>query len=441
MNVLVIGGGGREHALAYKAAQSSDVSTVFVAPGNAGTAIEPKLENVAIDVNDILGLLSFAKGNDVELTIVGPEAPLVAGVVDAFTNEGLMIFGPTQAAAQLEGSKAFTKDFLARHNIPTAEYQNFTEIDPAIAYVREKGAPIVIKADGLAAGKGVIVAMTLQEAEDAIRDMLAGNAFGEAGSRVVVEEFLDGEEASFIVMVDGKSVLPFATSQDHKRAANGDKGPNTGGMGAYSPAPVVTQEIHDRVMKEVIMPTVEGMASEGNPYMGFLYAGLMIMADGTPKVIEYNCRFGDPETQPIMLRLQSDIVALCQAACKGELDSQTIEFDERAAIGVVLAAGGYPGSYDKGDEITGFEHAAELDGKVFHAGTSLEDGKVVTNGGRVLCATAMGNNVTEAQQKAYELVNAIQFKDAYFRTDIGYRAIARESSADEALIDAMQMSY
>ena len=430
MNVLVIGGGGREHALAYKAAQSSDVSTVFVAPGNAGTAIEPKLENVAIDVNDILGLLSFAKGNDVELTIVGPEAPLVAGVVDAFTNEGLMIFGPTQAAAQLEGSKAFTKDFLARHNIPTAEYQNFTEIDPAIAYVREKGAPIVIKADGLAAGKGVIVAMTLQEAEDAIRDMLAGNAFGEAGSRVVVEEFLDGEEASFIVMVDGKSVLPFATSQDHKRAANGDKGPNTGGMGAYSPAPVVTQEIHDRVMKEVIMPTVEGMASEGNPYMGFLYAGLMIMADGTPKVIEYNCRFGDPETQPIMLRLQSDIVALCQAACKGELGNQTIEFDERAAIGVVLAAGGYPGSYDKGDEITGFEHAAELDGKVFHAGTSLEDGKVVTNGGRVLCATAMGNNVTEAQQKAYELVNTIQFKDAYFRTDIGYRAIARESSAD-----------
>jgi len=430
MNVLVIGGGGREHALAYKAAQSSDVSTVFVAPGNAGTAIEPKLENVAIDVNDILGLLSFAKGNDVELTIVGPEAPLVAGVVDAFINEGLMIFGPTQAAAQLEGSKAFTKDFLARHNIPTAEYQNFTEIDPAIAYVREKGAPIVIKADGLAAGKGVIVAMTLQEAEDAIRDMLAGNAFGEAGSRVVVEEFLDGEEASFIVMVDGKSVLPFATSQDHKRAANGDKGPNTGGMGAYSPAPVVTQEIHDRVMKEVIMPTVEGMASEGNPYMGFLYAGLMIMADGTPKVIEYNCRFGDPETQPIMLRLQSDIVALCQAACKGELDSQTIEFDTRAAIGVVLAAGGYPGSYDKGDEITGFEQAAELDGKVFHAGTSLEDGKVVTNGGRVLCATAMGNNVTEAQQKAYELVNAIQFKDAYFRTDIGYRAIARESSAD-----------
>lgn len=429
MNVLVIGGGGREHALAYKAAQSSDVSTVFVAPGNAGTATEPKLENVAIDVNDIAGLVSFAKGNDVELTIVGPEAPLVAGVVDAFTNEGLMIFGPTQAAAQLEGSKAFTKDFLARHNIPTAEYQNFTEIDPAIAYVREKGAPIVVKADGLAAGKGVIVAMTLQEAEDAIRDMLAGNAFGEAGSRVVIEEFLDGEEASFIVMVDGKNVLPFATSQDHKRAADGDKGPNTGGMGAYSPAPVVTPEIHNRIMDEVIMPTVNGMASEGNDYVGFLYAGLMIMADGTPKVIEYNCRFGDPETQPIMLRLQSDLVSLCQAACKGELAGKTIAFDDRAAVGVVLAAGGYPGSYNKGDEITGFDAAAKLDGKVFHAGTALQDGKVVTAGGRVLCATALGNNVTEAQQKAYELLKTIQFKDVYYRNDIAYRAIAREAEA------------
>ena len=372
MNVLVIGGGGREHALAFKAAQSSDVSTVFVAPGNAGTATEPKLENVAIDVNDIAGLVSFAQGNDVALTIVGPEAPLVAGVVDAFTNAGLMIFGPTQAAAQLEGSKAFTKDFLARHSIPTAEYQNFTEIDPAIAYVREKGAPIVVKADGLAAGKGVIVAMTLEEAEEAIRDMLAGNAFGEAGSRVVIEEFLDGEEASFIVMVDGKNVLPFATSQDHKRAADGDKGPNTGGMGAYSPAPVVTQDIHDRIMQEVIMPTVDGMAAEGNDYVGFLYAGLMIMADGTPKVIEYNCRFGDPETQPIMLRLKSDLVPLCQAACKGELAGKTIEFDERASVGVVLAAGGYPGSYDKGDVITGFEEAAKLDGKVFHAGILIE---------------------------------------------------------------------
>ena len=429
MNVLVIGGGGREHALAFKAARSSDVSTVFVAPGNAGTATEPKLENVAIDVNDIAGLVSFAQGNDVELTIVGPEAPLVAGVVDAFTNAGLMIFGPTQAAAQLEGSKAFTKDFLARHSIPTAEYQNFTEIDPAIAYVREKGAPIVVKADGLAAGKGVIVAMTLEEAEEAIRDMLAGNAFGEAGSRVVIEEFLDGEEASFIVMVDGKNVLPFATSQDHKRAADGDKGPNTGGMGAYSPAPVVTQDIHDRIMQEVIMPTVDGMAAEGNDYVGFLYAGLMIMADGTPKVIEYNCRFGDPETQPIMLRLKSDLVPLCQAACKGELAGKTIEFDERASVGVVLAAGGYPGSYDKGDVITGFEEAAKLDGKVFHAGTALQDGDVVTAGGRVLCATALGNNVTEAQQKAYELLKTIQFKDVYYRTDIAHRAIAREAEA------------
>ena len=427
MNVLVIGGGGREHALAYKAAQSSNVSTVFVAPGNAGTATEPKLENIDIGAEDIAGLLSFAKNNHVELTIVGPEAPLVAGVVDAFNNEGLMIFGPTQAAAQLEGSKAFTKDFLARHNIPTAEYQNFTEIDPAIAYVREKGAPIVVKADGLAAGKGVIVAMTLQEAEDAIADMLAGNAFGEAGSRVVIEEYLDGEEASFIVMVDGKNVLPFATSQDHKRAENGDKGPNTGGMGAYSPAPVVTPEIHQRIMNEVIMPTVEGMAAEGNPYTGFLYAGLMIMPDGTPKVIEYNCRFGDPETQPIMLRLQSDLVALCQSACKGELAGKTIDFDERAAVGVVLAAGGYPGSYNKGDEIIGLDQAANLDGKVFHAGTTLQEGKVVTSGGRVLCATAMGTTVTEAQQKAYKLVSAIQFDNVYYRTDIAYRAIARES--------------
>ena len=428
MNVLVIGGGGREHALAFKAAQSSDVSTVFVAPGNAGTATEPKLENVAIDVNDIAGLVSFAQGNDVELTIVGPEAPLVAGVVDAFTNAGLMIFGPTQAAAQLEGSKAFTKDFLARHNIPTAEYQNFTEIDPAIAYVREKGAPIVVKADGLAAGKGVIVAMTLEEAEDAIRDMLAGNAFGEAGSRVVIEEFLDGEEASFIVMVDGKNVLPFATSQDHKRAADGDKGPNTGGMGAYSPAPVVTPDIHDRIMQEVIMPTVNGMAAEGNDYVGFLYAGLMIMADGTPKVIEYNCRFGDPETQPIMLRLQSDLVALCLKACKGELAGTHIDFDPRASVGVVLAAGGYPGDYAKGKVINGLDDAAKLDGKVFHAGTALNGDDVVTSGGRVLCATALGNSVTEAQQQAYVLTKAIDWEDVYYRNDIAYRAIARENS-------------
>ncbi|WP_414829003.1 phosphoribosylamine--glycine ligase [Alteromonas sp. H39] len=429
MNVLVIGGGGREHALAWKAAQSSDVSTVFVAPGNAGTKHESKVKNVAIGVEDIEGLLTFARNNDIALTIVGPEAPLVAGVVDAFDAAGLTIFGPTQAAAQLEGSKAFTKDFLARHHIPTAEYQNFTEIEPALAYVREKGAPIVVKADGLAAGKGVIVAMTLEEAEDAIKDMLAGNAFGDAGSRVVIEEFLDGEEASFIVMVDGKNVLPFATSQDHKRAANGDKGPNTGGMGAYSPAPVVTPDIHQRIMNEVIMPTVDGMASEGNPYVGFLYAGLMIMADGTPKVIEYNCRFGDPETQPIMMRLKSDLVPLCIDACNGALDGKRIEFDERAAVGVVLAAGGYPGNYNKGDEISGLDEAAKLDGKVFHAGTASKDGKVVTSGGRVLCATALGNNVTEAQQQAYELVAKINWQDVYFRTDIAHRAIARESQA------------
>jgi len=373
MKVLVIGGGGREHALAWKAAQSSQVDTVFVAPGNAGSAREAKLQNVAIDVTDIDGLLAFAKANQIELTIVGPEAPLVIGVVDAFREAGLTIFGPTKAAAQLEGSKAFTKDFLARHAIPTAEYQNFTEIEPALAYVREKGAPIVVKADGLAAGKGVIVAMTLEEAETAIRDMLAGNAFGEAGHRVVVEEFLDGEEASFIVMVDGEHVLPMATSQDHKRIGNGDSGPNTGGMGAYSPAPVVTQEIHQRVMDEVIMPTVKGMAAEGNPYTGFLYAGLMIMADGTPKVIEYNCRFGDPETQPIMMRLQSDLVALCLAACDGKLDQVEARFDPRAAVGVVLAAGGYPGDYRKGDVIHGLPTEESDDAKVFHAGTAEQD--------------------------------------------------------------------
>lgn len=426
MNVLVIGGGGREHALAWKAAQSNKVTKVFVAPGNAGTAHEANLENVDINVDDIAGLVTFAKENQVELTIVGPEAPLVAGVVDAFQAEDLQIFGPSQAASQLEGSKAFTKDFLARHAIPTAEYQNFTEIEPAIAYVKEKGAPIVVKADGLAAGKGVIVAMTEAEAEDAIRDMLAGNAFGEAGSRVVIEEFLDGEEASFIVMVDGKNVLPFATSQDHKRVGDGDTGPNTGGMGAYSPAPVVTPAIHQRVMEEVIMPTVEGMAKEDAPYSGFLYAGLMIMSDGTPKVIEYNCRFGDPETQPIMLRLESDLVELCLAACAGKLDTTEIQFTEQASVGVVLAAGGYPGSYAKGTPISGLEDAAQMNGKVFHAGTQLAGEDVVTNGGRVLCATALGNNVTEAQQNAYALAKAIHWDGVFYRNDIAYRAIARE---------------
>ncbi len=428
MKVLIIGGGGREHALGFKAAQSDSVRHVYIAPGNAGTALEPKLENVPIDVEEIEALVAFAKQNAVELTIVGPEVPLVLGVVDACQAEGLAIFGPSKAAAQLEGSKAFTKDFLARHKIPTAEYQNFTEIEPAIAYLQEKGAPIVIKADGLAAGKGVIVAMTLAEAEEAVRDMLAGNAFGDAGSRVVIEEFLDGEEASFIVMVDGKNVLPFATSQDHKRVGNGDTGPNTGGMGAYSPAPVVTDEIHQRVMNEVIYPTVEGMASEGNDYHGFLYAGLMIMADGTPKVIEYNCRFGDPETQPIMLRLQSDLVELIQLAVAGKLDQATAQFDPRAAVGVVLAAGGYPQAYNKGDVISGLSlsDSADVSAKVFHAGTKEVDGQVTTNGGRVLCATALGETVTQAQQRAYELANTISWEGMFYRDDIAYRAIARE---------------
>ena len=426
MKVLVIGSGGREHALAWKAAQSSQVEKVFVAPGNAGTAIEAKLENVAISATDNAALVAFAQKENIALTIVGPEQPLVGGVVDAFQAAGLMIFGPSAKAAQLEGSKAFTKDFLARHNIPTGYYKNFTEIEPALAYVREQGAPIVIKADGLAAGKGVIVALTLQEAEDAIKDMLAGNAFGDAGHRVVIEEFLDGEEASFIVMVDGKNVLAFATSQDHKRAYDQDKGPNTGGMGAYSPAPVVTPEVHERVMNEIIMPTVEGMAKEDAPYTGFLYAGLMIDSTGTPKVIEYNCRFGDPETQPIMMRLQSDLVELCISACKGELNQQTISFDERAAVGVVLAAGGYPNSYNKGDVINGLDTNTNSSAKTFHAGTDLVDGKVVTNGGRVLCATALGNTVTEAQQLAYQLVKEINWQGMQYRTDIAYRAIARE---------------
>ncbi|PSU89725.1 phosphoribosylamine--glycine ligase [Photobacterium kishitanii] len=427
MKVLIIGNGGREHALGWKVAQNPNVEKIFIAPGNAGTALEPKLENVDIGVEDINALVEFAQRNHIELTIVGPEAPLVIGVVDAFRAAGLAIFGPTQAAAQLEGSKAFTKDFLARHQIPTADYQNFTEIEPALAYLKQKGAPIVVKADGLAAGKGVIVAMTEQEAEAAVRDMLAGNAFGEAGHRVVIEEFLDGEEASFIVMVDGKNVLPMATSQDHKRVGNGDNGPNTGGMGAYSPAPVVTQQIHDRVMQEVIYPTVEGMAAEEAPYTGFLYAGLMIMADGTPKVIEYNCRFGDPETQPIMLRMQSDLVELCLAAIDGKLDTVESKWDPRAAIGVVLAAGGYPADYHKGDIISGLPQQELAGEKIFHAGTTNNlNADVVTNGGRVLCATAMGDTVLAAQQRAYALAKQISWDGMFHRDDIGYRAIARE---------------
>jgi phosphoribosylamine--glycine ligase len=426
MKVLVIGSGGREHALAWKAAQSPHVEIVFVAPGNAGTAREPKLKNIAIGAEDIPGLVKFAKENDIGLTIVGPEAPLVKGIVDEFRRAGLRCFGPTKGAAQLEGSKAFTKDFLARHRIPTAAYRNFTDMDAALAYVREQGAPIVIKADGLAAGKGVIVAMSLDEAEAAVRDMLAGNTFGSAGHRVVIEEFLDGEEASFICMVDGTHVLPMATSQDHKRVGDGDTGPNTGGMGAYSPAPVVTPEIHARILREVIEPTVRGMAAEDNPYTGFLYAGLMIDSNGTPKVIEYNCRFGDPETQPIMLRLRSDLVALCNAALDGRLDKITAEWDARAALGVVLAAGGYPGDYAKGAVISGLDHADTADAKVFHAGTTVKDGRVVTNGGRVLCATALGATVSEAQRKAYEQVSKIAWDGMIYRQDIGYRAVQRE---------------
>ncbi len=427
MNILVIGSGGREHALAWKAAQNPSVQQVFVAPGNAGTATEAKLKNITIDVLDFEALATFAEQNQVALTIVGPEAPLVEGIVDFFTARELACFGPTQGAAQLEGSKAFTKDFLARHNIPTAEYQNFTELEPALAYLRQKGAPIVVKADGLAAGKGVIVAETLDQAEAAVRDMLSGNAFGEAGCRVVIEEFLDGEEASFIVIADGKHVLPMATSQDHKRVGNGDTGPNTGGMGAYSPAPVVTAEIHQRIMQEVIEPTIKGMAEEGNTYTGFLYAGLMIMPNGQPKVIEYNCRFGDPETQPIMMRLQSDLVSLCQSALNGKLDRAEAKWDEQAAVGVVLAAGGYPGAYEKGLVISGLDTEQDLSKKIFHAGTRLQDDQVCTAGGRVLCATALGANVTEAQQRAYALAKQIEWKGMFYRNDIAYRAIAREA--------------
>lgn len=426
MNILIIGGGGREHALAWKAAQNPAVHTVFLAPGNAGTQGDGKLQNVDIDVLEFEKLVTFAQDNNVALSIVGPEVPLVEGIVDFFQARNLACFGPSKGAAQLEGSKAFTKDFLARHNIPSADYEKFTEVEPALAYLHKKGAPIVIKADGLAAGKGVIVAMDLATAEEAVKDMLSGNAFGEAGCRVVIEEFLTGEEASFIVIADGKNVLPMATSQDHKRAGDGDTGLNTGGMGAYSPAPVVTQAVYDRVMEQVIMPTINGMAAEGNTYVGFLYAGLMIDNAGNPKVIEYNCRFGDPETQPIMMRLQSDLVDICQAALAGTLANKTTEWDERPAVGVVLAAGGYPGSYNKGDVISGLDGLETPTTKVFHAGTTTKEGNIVTNGGRVLCATALGSNVTQAQQNAYAVANKISWKDVYKRNDIAYRAIERE---------------
>ena len=427
MKVLMIGGGGREHALAWKLAQSNDVEQVFVAPGNAGTATEPKLTNIAIGATDLDALVAFAQQEQIALTVVGPEAPLVEGVADRFQAAGLTIFGPSQRAAQLEGSKSFTEDFLARHHIPTADYQTFTAVEPALAYLADMGAPIVIKADGLAAGKGVIVAMSEAEAEAAIRDMLEANAFGDAGARVVIEEFLEGEEASFIVMVDGENVVPMATSQDHKRAYDGDTGPNTGGMGAYSPAPVVTPEVDARIMEQVILPTVRGMAEEGNAYTGFLYAGLMIDPQGNPKVIEYNCRFGDPETQPIMMRLTSDLAALCLAGAKGELADKQCEWDSRAAVGVVLAAGGYPGSYRKGDVIHGLADAEQAQCKVFHAGTAQNaEGDITTAGGRVLCVTALGDSVSAAQQQAYQGVKAIHWDGVEFRRDIAFRAIARE---------------
>ncbi len=428
MKVLIIGGGGREHALAWKCAHSADVDEVLVAPGNAGTRREKKVRNVDVSADDIEALAKLAQDENVGLTIVGPEAPLVAGIVDRFDALGLPCFGPTAAAAQLEGSKAFTKDFLARHNIPTADYQSFTELDAALTYIRTQGAPIVIKADGLAAGKGVIVAMNLDDAIDAATDMLDGGSFGDAGARIVVEEFLEGEEASFIVITDGATVLPLATSQDHKARDEGDIGPNTGGMGAYSPAPVVTPEIEERIMKEVIRPTLEGMRADGHPYLGFLYAGLMITADGTPKVIEFNCRMGDPETQPILMRLESSLTELCTATLNGTLAQHTAKWDSRAALGVVLAAGGYPGSYEKGLPISGLDAADSKLQKVFHAGTTSDGNRVLTSGGRVLCVVGLGDSVAEAAATAYAAVDKIRWQDVYSRRDIGHRAIAREQT-------------
>lgn len=428
MKILIIGSGGREHSLAWKAAQSANVEAVYVAPGNAGTAGEPKIKNIAIDVMDFESLANFAESESISLTIVGPEAPLVDGVVDYFNQRQLPCFGPSAKAAQLEGSKAFTKNFLSRHNIPSSSYKIFTEIEAAKAYIDQEGAPIVIKADGLAAGKGVIVAISNDEAIAAVEDMLSGNKFGNAGHRVVIEGFLTGEEASFIAMVDGNNVLPMATSQDHKARDDGDLGPNTGGMGAYSPAPVVSDEIYQRIMDQVILPTVKGMAAEGNDYTGFLYAGLMISPKGEINVIEFNCRFGDPEAQPVMLRLQSDLPQLCLAAIEGKLDTQSANWDSRCAVGVVLAAGGYPNSYDKGDVISGLPVESGIDRKIFHAGTTEANGQIVTNGGRVLCAAALGETVSEAQAAAYEQAHQIHWDNVYFRSDIAYRAIDRENS-------------
>ena len=428
MNILVIGSGGREHALAWKCAQAEQVTHVCVAPGNAGTSLEPKVTNIAIDVLDFPALAQFAEENQITLTIVGPEAPLVEGIVDFFQEKGLACFGPSQAAARLEGSRAFTKEFLKRHSIPTAAFKTFTDTASAVAYVRTRGAPIVIKADGLAAGKGVIVAETETQAIAAVEDMLQGNKYGNAGNRVVIEDFLSGEEASFIAMVDGENILPMATSQDHKARDNGDKGPNTGGMGAYSPAPVVSDCVHERIMEQVIRPTVAGMISDGHPYVGFLYAGLMIDQDGNPSVVEFNCRFGDPEAQPVMMRLQSNLTELCQLALVGQLDSAKVHWDERPAVGVVLAAEGYPDNYHKGAVIQGLDAQHSDSQKIFHAGTREENGQVLTHGGRVLCAAALGQSVAAAQRSAYELAASVSWENVYFRTDIAYRAIARENS-------------
>jgi len=425
MKVLVIGAGGREHALAWKLAASPRVARVYVAPGNAGTATEPRCENVAIAADDIAGLRDFALRERIDLTIVGPEAPLVLGVVDLFQAAGLACFGPSRACARLEGSKAFTKAFLSRHGIPTAAYGRFTRADFDPAFVRAQRLPVVIKADGLAAGKGVVIAATHEEALATIESMFGG-AFGAAGDTIVVEEFLPGEEASFIVMVDGTHILPLATSQDHKRLADGDRGPNTGGMGAYSPAPVVTDALHARIMREVIEPTVRGLAAEGTPYTGFLYAGIMIHPDGTPNVLEFNCRFGDPETQPILMRLDSDLTLLVEAALGGRLDAVRAEWDARVAVGVVLAASGYPESPTRGDVITGLETAARLPGKIFHAGTQRVGADVVTSGGRVLCAVGLGATAALAQTQAYALVDAVHYAGMQCRRDIGYRAIERE---------------
>ncbi len=423
MRILIVGGGGREHAMAWKIAQSSQVGKVYVAPGNAGTALEPKLENVAIGVAEIERLAEFAASNSVDLTIVGPEAPLVAGIVDEFRQRGLLCFGPPRSAARLEGSKAFCKDFMARHGIPTAAYGTFTEPEQAIDYIRCQGAPIVVKADGLAAGKGVIIAHTEGEAIDAIHSMMAEGVFGEAGRTVVVEEFLEGEEASFMVMADGEHILALATSQDHKPLLDGDKGPNTGGMGAYSPAPVVTPEVHRRVMEQVIQPTIEGMAAEGVPYTGFLYAGLMITAEGQPKVLEFNCRLGDPETQPIMMRLETDLSQMCLAAVEGRLDEMESQWSSRVALGVVMAAEGYPASYRTGDVIEGLPEEESGDVKVFHAGTKLVQGRVLTAGGRVLCVCALGDTVADAHTKVYAQVEKIHWPGVYYRRDIGWRAL------------------